>query len=111
MRRARASAADWAIRVATWRTSGESAERYAEGQGWNVRTLRWWSSRVGRAQAASEASGTARFVRLIGRRDDVGRDEQGGGIEVVLAGARAIRIRPGADLELLRAVVQALESR
>jgi hypothetical protein len=88
MRRARASAGDWAIRVEQWRTSGELAERYAEGQGWNVRTLRWWSSLVGPARAASVASGRARFVRLVGRRDDVGRDEEGGGIEVVMAGGR-----------------------
>ncbi|MFN0246300.1 MAG: IS66 family insertion sequence element accessory protein TnpA, partial [Kofleriaceae bacterium] len=36
----------WKQRVANWRTSGESAERYAIGRGFAASTLKWWASKL-----------------------------------------------------------------
>ena len=37
-------------RVAAWRANGLTAEAFASGKAFSASTLRWWSSRLGRAQ-------------------------------------------------------------
>jgi len=113
MARPRASAAEWAKRVRGWRASGDSAAVYAEQRGWNAGTLTWWASRVGRAKTRAEPA--VAFVRVVERREDaVATPEerpQAGAIEVQLGRGRTIRVVQGVDVELLRAVVDALEAR
>src|SRR4051812_33759852 len=48
----------WAKRVDAWRASGETADVFAHGKGYEGSTLRWWSSRLGRAEQP-------RFLRLL----------------------------------------------
>jgi len=108
MVRRRAKASEWAKRVEAWRASGDSAEGFSEAHGWNARTLKWWARRVRRSQAGETPAG---FVRLIQRRSEGARTQGSAAIEVVLESGRAIRVARGADLELLRAVVDALEAR
>lgn len=113
MARPRASAAEWAKRVRGWRTSGESAAVYAERHGWNAATLTWWASRAGRAKTPADRA--VEFVRVVERREDaaVTPEERphAGVIEVQLGRGRSIRVVRGVDVELLRAVVEALEAR
>jgi undecaprenyl pyrophosphate synthase len=40
------TATKWRQRVAGWRASGETAERYSTGRGFTAGTLRWWASRL-----------------------------------------------------------------
>jgi hypothetical protein len=47
----------------------------------------------------------------VARRDEEGRERRAGAIEVVLERGPTVRVEPGADLDLLRAVVDALEVR
>lgn len=110
MRKTRASATEWATRVQGWRASGETAQAYAQRQGWNVSTLRCWASRLGRAPAGEDAPVPRSFVRVVARRE-AEQEVSPGVLEVVLAGARVIRVAPGADLEFLCAVVESLEVR
>lgn len=42
-----ASSEIWAKRVAAWRASGRTADKYAAGRGFAGSTLRWWSSHLG----------------------------------------------------------------
>src|SRR5678816_916051 len=70
----------WKKRVASWRASGETAERYSARQGWSVGTLRWWSSRLGR-EASVPAVRMAQLVRSPVPRE---RGEPAGAIVVEL---------------------------
>lgn len=111
MARPRTSAVEWAKRVRAWRASGQNAEEYAKARGWNPRTLTWWASPAGQARASMPTG--VEFVEVVERRAEVppGRPRPSGAIEVRLEGNRTIRVESGADLELLRAVVEALEGR
>ena len=117
MTRRRFSATEWAERVRAWRASGEAAEDYAAPRGWNPRTLLWWSRQSPQSPGRSSGDGPVAaggFVQLVERRGAppaaVG-GPQDGALEVVLGRSLAVRVLPGANLELLRAVVQALEVR
>jgi hypothetical protein len=46
---ARRTRETWAARVQRWRASGMTAREFAHRAGINPATLRWWSSRLGRA--------------------------------------------------------------
>jgi hypothetical protein len=60
--------AEWSKRVARWRASGLTASEFASRHGFNVTTLRWWSSRLGRASKASPTSSLSplTFVEMTG---------------------------------------------
>lgn len=110
MVRRRAKASEWVKRIESWRASGESAEVFSQKQGWKHRTLMNWARRL--RQPATVETAPAGFVRLTHRRNDVASKRHvGTGLEVVLQGGRSIRIEQGSDLDLLRAVVDALETR
>jgi hypothetical protein len=53
--------AKWAERVLEWRESGQAAEEFAEGRGFEASTLRFWASRLKKAKAES-----AERLRLCG---------------------------------------------
>lgn len=36
----------WKQRVASWRASGQSAERFSAGRGFAASTLKWWASEL-----------------------------------------------------------------
>jgi hypothetical protein len=87
----------WAKRVAAWRASGETAEAFAVGKGYEGSTLRWWSSRLGR----DEASG---FLRLVPKASVA---EVDAGLVVEVGRAR-VRVKAGFDRALLAEVIAAL---
>jgi hypothetical protein len=93
----RATEEVWVKRIAAWRASGETADVFAQGKGYEGSTLRWWSSRLGRAEKP-------RFVQLVPRASAVQVDA---GVVVEVGHAR-IRVKAGFDTRLLADVVAAL---
>lgn len=87
----------WAKRVEAWRASGETADAYARGKGYEGSTLRWWSSRLGRAS-------TPQFLRLVPKARAVQVDPE----LVVEVGRARVRVKAGFDTKLLAEVVLAL---
>ncbi|MDO9020610.1 MAG: hypothetical protein Q8S73_13550 [Deltaproteobacteria bacterium] len=89
----------WRERVGAWRASGLTAEAFASGEAFSASTLRWWSSRLGRAPAVS-------FLELVPRpaaaAPEPSRDL------VVEVGPARVRVAPGFDPTLLAAVIRAL---
>jgi hypothetical protein len=98
----------WKKRVASWRASGETAEAFSAGRGWSARTLRWWSSRLGR----EAPSPVVRLAQLVRPRSSGGRDGGAGAIVVEALDARVrITIEPGADRETVGTVLGLLALR
>jgi hypothetical protein len=93
----RATEERWAKRVLAWRASGETADAFARGNGYEGSTLRWWSSRLGRAEQP-------RFLRLVPKACAVSVDA---GVVVEVGHAR-VRAKAGFDAKLLAEVVAAL---
>jgi hypothetical protein len=91
----RATRREWAERVRRWRASGEPARLFAEREGFNAGTLRWWSSKLDRPKFVDA---TSLLVASASSLDlEIGRVR--------------VRVTHGFDAELLRAVVAALETR
>jgi hypothetical protein len=87
----------WAKRVEEWRASGETADVFAHGKGYEGSTLRWWSSRLGRAEQPQ-------FLRLVPKACTVQVDAE----VVVEVGPARVRVKAGFDAKLLAEVVVAL---
>jgi hypothetical protein len=87
----------WAKRIEAWRASGETADVFAQGKGYEGSTLRWWSSRLGRAEKP-------RFLRLVPKACPL----QGDAELVVEVGQARVRVKAGFDTTLLAEVVAAL---
>jgi len=87
----------WTKRVVAWRTSGETADVFAQGKGYEGSTLRWWSSRLGRAEQP-------RFLRLVPKACAA----PGKAGVVVEVGQARVRVEAGFDAKLLAEVVAAL---
>ena len=89
----------WRERVGAWRASGLTAEAFASGEAFSASTLRWWSSRLGRAPSVT-------FLELLPRPSasapEAPRDL------VIEVGAARVRVAPGFDPTLLAGVVRAL---
>ncbi len=120
------TAAVWAERVRAWRSSGESAARFAAAHGLAESTLRWWARQLraadttpvvarrgGRAPRASAAVSTAptksvmlaRVVRPD--RDAAAAGNAGAAVEVLVGDVR-VRVDRGVDETALRLVFRAL---
>jgi transposase len=87
----------WRGRVEAWRESGVTAEEFTKGREYAAATLRWWSSRLGRAPAT-------RFVRLVPKASVPAPARE---LVVEIGGARIV-VGPGFDAALLADVVRAL---
>src|SRR5262245_51908858 len=98
----------WRQRVASWRASGETAERYSKRQGWSLGTLRWWSSRLGREARMP----VVRMERLVRSSVPDEHREPASAIVVELLDARVrVIIYSGADRDAAIAVLESLASR
>ncbi len=86
----------WTERVRAWRASGQAADVFAHGRGFQGSTLRWWSSRLGPLPAP-------RFLQLVARSSPSTARPL-----VVAVGSARIEVAPGFDPQLLAAVVAAL---
>jgi hypothetical protein len=92
----------WKKRVASWRASGETAEEFSEGRPWSPKTLRWWSSRLGRDLPSAGATPVVRVAQLI-RTPAVER----GAVVVEPLDARVrITVEPGAPAATVAAVLE-----
>lgn len=102
----RASASEWAQRVAAWRSSGKSAAAFADKHGYSAKSLQWWSSelrRRGQAEASSEPQvKLARVVR--GRSAPLSTAPS----VVVSVGEARVEVQAGVDRVTLELVLGAL---
>lgn len=97
----------WKKRVASWRASGKTAEKYSAGRGWSAGTLLWWSSRLGR-EAAPPAVRIAQLVRSPAPRSS---GQSVGTIVIELLDARVrITVETGVDRSTVMAVLESLTS-
>lgn len=117
--------ATWAERVHRWRESGRSADQFAQGQGFEASTLRYWASRLrtkaASAAAGAESRGSAMGMPSVGvvrvRRAWTGTSTptspvvptSRGATVVIAIGAARIEVLPGFDPALLAQVVIALK--
>ena len=86
----------WKQRIASWRASGESAERFAVGRGFAASTLKWWASKL-RDDSSTPIVRLAQVVRSAG---DEGRERGTVVVEGLDTGVR-ITIQRGADRETI----------
>jgi hypothetical protein len=123
--------AKWAERVRAWREGGRTAEQFAEGQGFEASTLRYWASRLRAKQAGSAAASAPASepacdmprVRLVRVRRTAKRTSDASQASsrtaagertapcaalVIALGAARIEVRRGFDARLLSDVVEAL---
>jgi len=96
----------WKQRVASWRASGQSAEKFSAGRGYAVGTLKWWASKLRSEAATMPVVRVAQLVRSPAER--VGRQ---GSIIVDLDTRVRITIESGADRDALALVLDSLGSR
>jgi hypothetical protein len=97
--------ATWTKRVEAWHASGLSATEFSDGRGFAPATLRWWSSRLGRARSGRAPIALARVVTRPSR-------EGGGAGTIVVEVADALlRVPSGVAREDLMTVLDALEAR
>jgi hypothetical protein len=95
----------WKKRVASWRASGQSAEEFSEGRPWSPKTLRWWSSRLGREAASGPP--IVRVAQLV--RSSAA--ERGAVIVEALDARVRVTVEPGAPADTVAAVLGILVPR
>ena len=113
----------WSERVRQWRASGRTAERFAQGQGFEASTLRYWASRLkttgvmttaaatpDAAPAERAAKATIQLIRVRRPRAAVPVPSGPAALTIGVGPAR-IEVGPGFDRTLLREVVDALGGR
>jgi hypothetical protein len=109
----RRRADDWAIEVAAWKKSGQTAEAYARGRPMHPSTLRWWASRLARGaeqKAPPAAGGEVTFLplRVVAPPPEAPHALQA---EIVLAGGRSVRLRGELSVAQFVRLLDALEAR
>jgi hypothetical protein len=97
----------WKKRVASWRASGETAEKYSAGRGWSAGTLLWWSSKLGR-EAPPPAVRLAQLVRSPVPRD---RGDQRARSSWNCSTRVRVTVDPGADREAVVTILGLLAAR
>jgi hypothetical protein len=96
--------AKWAARVEEWRASGKTAPEFAQGQGFESSTLRYWASRLKHSPPSlTKAVPRVRMVRVRLTPPPVMAAPL-----VVGIGVARVEVRSGFDRALLRQVVEAL---
>jgi len=105
--------------VERWRRSGLTADRFAEEEGVNARTLAFWKWRLKREGAAPVATRSARrteervaFVELVAPRGALSSGEtRSTPIEVVLPIGYRVRVAGGFERGTLVELLDILEAR
>jgi hypothetical protein len=96
--------AKWSARVEEWRASGKTAPEFAQGQGFESSTLRYWASRLKHLPPSlSKPVPRVRMVRVRWTPPAVVAAPL-----VVGIGAARVEVRSGFDRVLLRQLVEAL---
>lgn len=96
----------WKKRVASWRASGQTADEFSEGRAWSPKTLRWWSSRLGR-DAVMSGRPVVRIAQLV--RSPAA--ERGAVIVEALDARVRVTVEPGAPADTVAAVLGILVAR
>jgi hypothetical protein len=100
-----AKEAEWAQRVAEWRSSGLTAAEFCASQDYSAKTLWYWSSKLGRASRGTKGTATVRLVRVTRQR--VAPTPSASSISVEVAGAK-LTLHGQVDEIALRTVVRTL---
>lgn len=116
---ARETRAAWARRVERWQHSGLTADRFAEREGVNARTLAFWKWRLKRDGAARPATGAAHrrakrvaFVELVAPKPVAAAGEaRSTSIEVLLPIGYRLRVAGGFERGVLTELLDVLEAR
>jgi hypothetical protein len=110
----------WARRVERWQRSGLTADRFAEQEGVNARTLAFWKWRLKRDGAPGVAMKPGRrraekrvaFVELVAPRPAASPGEaRSTAIEVVLPIGYRVRVAGGFERGTLVELLDVLEAR
>jgi hypothetical protein len=108
MARKRRTEAWWRDAVARWRRSGKTAREFAEREGYSPKTLRWWSSRLGRDTRAVHGAPVVTPIEIA-----VGDGVTRGGPSVfeVVVGDALVRCDVGTDVRYVAELVRTLRGR
>ena len=94
----------WSERVGAWRSSGQPATAFCRGKDFSASGLRYWASRLRKAEQGVQPS-EVRLARVVrGGRP-------GATVEtpiLIEVGATHVGVRRGFDVETLRAVLDVL---
>ena len=103
----------WEQRVAAWRASGESAQKFAEGRDYTVHMLRYWARRIDEEAAAASAP-SIRLARVVRAPAEAAalprataRQPTGAALVLEVGGAR-VQVPAGFERATLRAVLEVL---
>jgi hypothetical protein len=94
----RTSATEWAERVEAWHGSGQTADVFAESNGYSAKLLRWWGSELARRSRRQAKVRTVPVVRCLEAREPL----------TVSVGAARIEVRAGFDRALLHELIDTL---
>jgi hypothetical protein len=115
---ARETRSVWARRVKRWRRSGQTADRFAEQEGVNARTLAFWKWRLKRDRGSEVATKPARrggkrvaFVELVAPKPAAASETRSTPIELVLPIGYRLRIAGGFERGALVELLDVLEAR
>jgi transposase-like protein len=92
----------WRLVVARWKRSGLSVQAFCRAEGLKQATFYWWRRELNRRDQPKPAFLP---VRVIAER----AEPSSGGVEVVLANGRCLRVGVGFDPQTLVQVVELLE--
>jgi transposase len=102
----------WRQRVAGWRASGLTAEVYSRRHGFAVNSLRWWSSKLAREDAAISSASPVRFAQLVRSSATSGERDRRGSITLEMLDAHVrLTADAEADRETLARIVELLLER
>ena len=101
----------WAKRVAEWRASGLTSERFCAGRGYTAGALRSAAHTVeAQQQGAAQRLAVARVVVRPSHRVESGDATPGTGVVIELGGAR-VAVERGFDRDTLASVLDVLATR
>jgi hypothetical protein len=94
----------WRQVLTRWQSSGLSVRAYCEIHRISLPSFYWWRREIPRRDRAQ-----TQFLPVRVVAEAVASDGDGSAIEVVLAGGRCLRVRPGFDRATLLRLLDALE--
>lgn len=109
-----ASKVEWAKHIEAWKASGASRDEYAAEHGLRPATLQWWVSKLARDGGKRTKRSRVRFARVVeaaeAKRVAPRATTVASTLEIVVARGRIVRVSQGFDRDLLRAVIEVLET-
>ena len=96
--------AKWSERVAAWKSSGQTATAFCKGKDFSASGLRYWASRLRKAEQGAQES-EVRLARVVrgGRSGETAETPI-----LIEVGVVRVGVRRGFDAETLRVVLDVL---